>query len=154
MAALKVSPYIDIMLFFYILWSFSTLIWERSSAQPGARRREGCRIYHYLSWTDTIKPSLLFSKFGCCISKGSVFRLFVLEISITSVWQVYRDPIGNSHTGAVQKCAMSAAGADLLSGALSLGCFLFSKTPFTYNFTVKVARPFTIMSNGHQRTLK
>ena len=26
--------------------------------------------------TDSIKPSLLFSNFGCCISKGSPLRLF------------------------------------------------------------------------------
>ena len=45
---------------------------------PGARRCEGCRICHYLSWTDSIKPSLLFSNFGCCISKGSLFRLFTM----------------------------------------------------------------------------
>ena len=51
---------------------------------------------------------------------------------ITSVWQIYSDPIGNLHTGAVQKCTISAAGANLLSGTdLLLRCFLFSKTPFT-----------------------
>ena len=35
-----------------------------------------CRICHYFSWTDSIKPSLIFSNFWCCISKGSPFRLF------------------------------------------------------------------------------
>ena len=54
----------------------NTFIWEQSSAQPGAKRREGCRICHYLSWTDSIKPSVLFSSFGCCISKRSFYRLF------------------------------------------------------------------------------
>ena len=33
----------------------STLIWEQSSTKPGARRREGRRICHYLSGTDLIK---------------------------------------------------------------------------------------------------
>ena len=72
----------SVRLYFYIFWpfgtvGFNTFIWEQRSAQPGARRHEGCRICHYLSWTDSIKPSLLFSNFGCCISKGSFFhRLF------------------------------------------------------------------------------
>ena len=53
----------------------STLIWKQSSAQPEARRREGCGICHYLSWTDSIKPSLLISDFRCCIFIGTLFRL-------------------------------------------------------------------------------
>ena len=71
----------------------------------------------------------------CCFQSLDVvflFRLIVKEMLITSVWQIYRDPIRNLHTGAVKTCAISAAGANLLSGTdLSLGCFLFSKTPFT-----------------------
>ena len=63
--------------YFYIFWScgavvFNTFVWEQSSAQPGATRREGCHICYNLS----IKPRLLFSNFGCCISKASLFRLF------------------------------------------------------------------------------
>ena len=38
----------------------------------------------HLSWTDSIKPSLLFWNFGCCISKGSPFRLFDSEVLITT----------------------------------------------------------------------
>ena len=57
--------------------------WEYSSAQPGARRRAGGHICHYLSWTDSIKPSLLFSNFGCCVSKGSLFRLFATNDEVT-----------------------------------------------------------------------
>ena len=58
------------MYIFWSLWTvgFSTFIWEQSFAQPGARRLEGFRTCHYLSWIDTIKPSLLFSNFGCCNS--------------------------------------------------------------------------------------
>ena len=48
---------------------FNTFIWKWSSAQPGARRREGCCICHYLSWTDTIKPSLLFSDLDAVFAK-------------------------------------------------------------------------------------
>ena len=60
------------MLLFYIFWSFgivefSALIRQQSCAQPGARRREGCCVCHYLSWTDSVKPSPPFSNFGCCI---------------------------------------------------------------------------------------
>ena len=44
-------------------------------AQPQARRCEGCRICHYLSLTDSI-CFLQTLEFGCCISKGSLFRLF------------------------------------------------------------------------------
>ena len=82
---------------------FLTFIWEQSSAQPGAKRREGCRICHYLSWTDSIKPSLLFSNFGCCISKGSFFyRLFndgsgiKLSVKLAGAqWSVF----GRAHRG-------------------------------------------------------
>ena len=49
----------------------------------GARRRVGCRICHYLSWTDSNKPSLLFSNFVYCVSKGSLFRLFSYRQSET-----------------------------------------------------------------------
>ena len=64
-------------LYFLVLWDCRVQnIWGQSSAQPGARRREGCRISHYPSWTDSVKLSLLFSNFGCYISKGSPFRLF------------------------------------------------------------------------------
>ena len=49
----------------YIFWSFGTVgfdtfSWKQSFGQPGTRRRGGCRICHYLSLTDTVKPSLLF----------------------------------------------------------------------------------------------
>ena len=65
---------------FSIFWSFGTVgfnkfIWEQRSAQPGARRREECRICHYLLWIDSVKPSLLFSNFGCWISKGSFSQI-------------------------------------------------------------------------------
>ena len=39
---------------------------------------------HCLSFYFSIKPSLLFSNFGCCISKGSPFRLFDSEVLITT----------------------------------------------------------------------
>ena len=72
---------LDIVLLFLrflVIWDCSVqdLFWEQGSAQPGARRHEKCRICHYLSWTDSMKLSLLFSNFGGCISKGSLFRLF------------------------------------------------------------------------------
>ena len=79
----KKSPRTSIWLsyYFYIFWSFVTVgfksfIWVRSCAQPWAKWREGCRICHYLSWTDSVKQSLLFSNFGCCISKRSLFIYF------------------------------------------------------------------------------
>ena len=80
--ALKYSPYIYCC-YFYIFWSFWTVgftsfIWNcESFSQLGAtcRRREGCCIFHYLSWTDSIKLSLLFSNIGCSTSKGSLFRM-------------------------------------------------------------------------------
>ena len=64
-AALKGLPVHRYSVIFYIFLSFGTVglntfIWEQSSTQPGARRREGCCIWHYLSWKDSIKPSLLF----------------------------------------------------------------------------------------------
>ena len=37
-----------------------TLICKQGIAQPIARRREGCRIFRYVSETDSINPSLLF----------------------------------------------------------------------------------------------
>ena len=49
-----------------------------------------CRICHYLSWTDSVRPILLFSNFGCCVSKG-FFRLFIISYKRTntySKWQV------------------------------------------------------------------
>ena len=76
----KVSPYTDIVLLpLYFLAcgtaELHTYFWEQSFAQPWAGIFEGCRICHYLSWADSIKPNLLFSIFGCYISKGSLFRL-------------------------------------------------------------------------------
>ena len=50
-------------------------ILEQRFVQHGARRQEGCRICLCFSWTDLIKPRLLFSKFGYCIFKWSLFRL-------------------------------------------------------------------------------
>ena len=58
---------------------------------PGARRRERCSICHYLSWTDSIKPSWQFSNFGCYVPKGSPFRLFIkCKISdlIGQTWRI------------------------------------------------------------------
>ena len=69
-------------------WSFgtagcNTFIRERSSAQLGTKRRGGCCIWHCLSWTDSIKPSLLFSNFECCFSEGSLFQI-ILNVSISN----------------------------------------------------------------------
>ena len=60
------------------LWG-STMSWRLSIAHPSVRRREGCRIFLYLSWTDSIKPSLRFLNFGCCISKGFPFQIILLK---------------------------------------------------------------------------
>ena len=49
---------------------------------------------------------------------------------ITFVWQIYRDPIGNLHTGAVQICTISAAGANLLSGTLSVQKYISAENCF------------------------
>ena len=89
MAALKCNPaHLYSVVIFYIFWSFGTagfnILFGNRDAQPGARRREGCHICYYLSWTDSIKPGLLFSNFGCCISKGSPFRLLDSEVLITT----------------------------------------------------------------------
>ena len=72
--------YIDrskaMFLLLFTVW-LNTYIWEQSCAQPGVRWHEECRIFPYLSGTDSIKPSLLFSNYGCCISKGSPFSVFL-----------------------------------------------------------------------------
>ena len=94
------------------LWHF----WEQRSAEPGAMRREGCRICHCFSWTDSIKPSLPFSNFGCCISKGSLFRLFrinhnkstALEGSVIIYWGgAGRKPVLRGHNPRSSFCCGS-----------------------------------------------
>ena len=80
--SLHVSPYINIqcsVTFTFSgplgLWG-SMLNWKQSIAQPRERRREGSFICKYLSWTDSIKSSMLFSNFRCCIAKGFLIRSF------------------------------------------------------------------------------
>ena len=79
-------------------------------AQPGARRCEGCCICHYLPLTNSIKPSLLFSIFGCCISKGSPYHFYrqnLLQLGVVrSTIAVAVIPVRNTITaadGAVHK---------------------------------------------------
>ena len=57
-----------------MFWSFRTIefntfIREQTCAQTGARRRERCCICHYLSWTDSIKPSLCFQTLDAVFPK-------------------------------------------------------------------------------------
>ena len=51
----KGAPYIDLALQYYIAWSSGTVGFniERISDQPGARRREGCRIAPIISQKQT-----------------------------------------------------------------------------------------------------
>ena len=66
----NVNPYINIVLLlfhFLVLSDYGVQNWARNWV---ARRRDGCRIFQYLSWTDSIKRSLGFSNFGCCIYNG------------------------------------------------------------------------------------
>ena len=79
---------------YHIYWYFGTVgfitsIWDQCSALLGARLREGCRICHYLSWTDSILPNL-FSNFECCVSKGSLFRLFRIHNSCRTMWRSWK----------------------------------------------------------------
>ena len=39
-------------------WLQYILYWDLSTSQAGARGRERCCTFHYLSWTDSINPSL------------------------------------------------------------------------------------------------
>ena len=64
------------LLFFHFLVLWGYRVQHFCCAQPGARRRERYCICQYLSWKVSVKSSLLFSNFGCCICKGSPFRLF------------------------------------------------------------------------------
>ena len=70
--------YVVLCLHFLVLWDCGVqfLFWN-SCTQPGFRWRKGCHICHYLSWI-ILNPSVLFSNFRCCISKGSLFRLFTV----------------------------------------------------------------------------
>ena len=78
-AALKSLPVIDIVLLFLhflVLWGCRNQHVYLSSAQHGDRRREGCRICHYLPWTDSIKPSLLFSNIGSFLYRLLYTRIY------------------------------------------------------------------------------
>ena len=72
----RISIYSVVLLLHFLDLLGSTLNWKQSIAQPRARRREGCFICQYLSWTDSIKSSMLFSNFRRCIAKGFLIRLF------------------------------------------------------------------------------
>ena len=52
----------------------------RVAFNPGARRREGCRICHNLLWTKSMKLSLLFSILDAVFPKVSVIRLFKFQV--------------------------------------------------------------------------
>ena len=73
MTALKCLPvhrYNVVMFTFPGSVGFYAFIWEQSCPQPGPKWREECRICHYLS-----------SISGCCISKGSFFRVFQNDLT-------------------------------------------------------------------------
>ena len=57
-------PFIHCCQFMY--FGFETRMWDLIVSVP-----DHCLSFHF-----SIKPSLLFSNFGCCISKGNLFRLF------------------------------------------------------------------------------
>ena len=81
---LPVHTYIVLWcLHFLVYWTvgYKTFILEQSCAQPRASRRDGCRMCHYNSWSDSIKPSLLFSN-GCCISEGSFQIIYNVSVSM------------------------------------------------------------------------
>ena len=73
-------------------------------------------------------------------------------MKITSVWQIYRDPTGNLHTGAVQKCIISVAAANLLSGTgLSLVCFLFSKKVYMTRLHPGISKIDSVSTSGRDK---
>ena len=69
------------LLFFNIFWGEG----NRAAVNP-----ELGGIRHYLSWTDSIKPSMLFSNFRCCISKGSLFQIIEWVFPLPKVLSQYR----------------------------------------------------------------
>ena len=81
-AALKGLPVHGYNVFFFTFpgpWTerFNTFIWEQSCSEPGL---DGMRdVASAIFLMDRLKSSLLFTNFGCCISKGSLFRLFSLS---------------------------------------------------------------------------
>ena len=88
MAALNISPCIDSVFFrFLVLWDCKVQqYYLESCAKPGARRHEGCRIRHYLSWTDSIKKSLLsFFKLWMLYFQRSLSRSDYLEVTTAVV---------------------------------------------------------------------
>ena len=50
--------------FVYFKWD----IWQ-------IQYRKRCRICHYLTWTDSIKPSLLFSNFGWDVTRSKFYKV-------------------------------------------------------------------------------
>ena len=62
-------------MWFLGLWG-STLSWNLSIAQRRARRHLR-RIFQYLSWTDSVKPSLWFQTLDAVFPKNPLFRLFM-----------------------------------------------------------------------------
>ena len=61
----------EIVVIFTFFWSYGTLgskLWEQGCTQSGARRREGCRIWHYLI-------NRFFQTVDAVFPKGSLFSL-------------------------------------------------------------------------------
>ena len=75
-----------VLLFFSISDSFGTIRFKTylktGFCSIWSRRHERRRICHYLLRIDLIKAILQFSNFGCCISKGSLFRFWIATAPI------------------------------------------------------------------------
>ena len=75
-----------------VLWDCRVQHFYFGTELRSTRGKAACEMSHLplsvVSWTDSLKPSMLFPNFGCCISEGSLFRLVVSRIHYrASSWE-------------------------------------------------------------------
>jgi hypothetical protein len=98
----KKCPYFTSVLFFSCLSGLLPAllsVLELSTAQAGAREREGCCTFYFPSWPDSNKPSPIFSCTCAVIyaSEGSL-RFQILIVFFVTIQQKTKISNNNKHT--------------------------------------------------------
>ena len=88
--------HLSVVIFLFVLrnqWLQYFQYWELNTASVGARGRERCCTFHYLSWTDSIKSAIFISSFWFGFVSKDVFlpKVFICKsyMSDLKCWKVF-----------------------------------------------------------------